>query len=264
QPRGVDWQIQHLLLTNDDGKLSAQGWWRAAGRAQQTTLDADLDITDAGRYLARFGLPDAIRGAPTKVHGQLGWAGGPQAFDYPTLSGAFSIQAGQGRFTKLDPGAGKLLGVLSLQSLQRRLTLDFRDLFGEGFAFDEITGDMRIQNGIMKSDNLRIGGPAARVAISGETDIAKETQQLKVRVQPTLSAGVSVGAAVLLLANPIVGAAVAAGSLLAQKVMQDPIEQMFSYEYAVSGGWTDPQVERTGRQAATVVGPAAAAENGGK
>ncbi|TMH62852.1 MAG: TIGR02099 family protein [Betaproteobacteria bacterium] len=264
QPRGADWQIQRLLLTNDDGKLSAQGWWRAAGRAQQTTLDAELDITDTSRYLARFGLPDAVRGAPTKVHGQLAWAGGPQAFDYPTLSGAFGIQAGQGRFTKLDPGAGKLLGVLSLQSLQRRLTLDFRDLFGEGFAFDEITGDVRIQNGIMKSDNLRIAGPAARVAISGEADIAKETQQLKVRVQPTLSAGVSVGAAVLLLANPIVGAAVGAGSLLAQKVLQDPIEQIFAYEYAVSGGWTDPQVERTGRQPAAVVGPAAAAENGGK
>ncbi|HEX9277794.1 MAG TPA: YhdP family protein [Casimicrobiaceae bacterium] len=264
QPRGADWQIQRLLLTNDDGKLSAQGWWRAAGRAQQTTLDAELDITDAGRYLARFGLPDAVRGAPTKVRGQLGWAGGPQAFDYPTLSGAFSIHAAQGQFTKLDPGAGKLLGVLSLQSLQRRLTLDFRDLFGEGFAFDEITGDVRIQNGIMKSDNLRIAGPAARIAISGEADIAKETQQLKVRVQPTLSAGVSVGAAVLLLANPIVGAAVGAGSLLAQKVLQDPIEQIFSYEYAVSGGWTDPQVERTGRQAANVARPAAAAENGGK
>jgi uncharacterized protein (TIGR02099 family) len=264
QPRGADWQIQRLLLTNDDGKLSAQGWWRAAGRAQQTTLDAELDIADAGRYLARFGLPDAVRAAPTKVHGQLGWAGGPQAFDYPTLSGAFSIKAGQGQFTKLDPGAGKLLGVLSLQSLQRRLTLDFRDLFGEGFAFDEITGDVRIQNGIMKSDNLRIVGPAARVAISGEADIAKETQRLKVRVQPTLSAGVSVGAAVLLLANPIVGAAVGAGSLLAQKVLQDPIEQIFSYEYAVSGGWTDPQVERTGRQPAAVVGPAAAAESGGK
>jgi uncharacterized protein YhdP len=81
-------------------------------------------------------------------------------------------------------------------------------------------------------------------------------------VQPTLSAGVSMGAAVLLLANPIVGAAVGAGSLLAQKVLQDPIEQIFSYEYAVSGSWTDPRVERTGRQPAKVVGPAAAAEGG--
>jgi uncharacterized protein (TIGR02099 family) len=260
QPLGADWQIQRVLLSNDDGKLSAQGWWRAAGRVQQTTLDAELDVVDAGRYLARFGLPDAVRGAASKIRGQVTWAGGPQAFDYPTLSGAFSIQSGQGQFIKLDPGAGKLLGVLSLQSLQRRLTLDFRDLFGEGFAFDEVSGDVRIQNGIMKSDNLRIVGPAARVAISGEADIAHETQQLKVRVQPTLSASLSVGAGVLLLANPIVGAAVAAGSLLAQKVLQDPFEQIFSYEYAVSGSWSDPVVERTGRQASTVVGPAAAAE----
>jgi uncharacterized protein (TIGR02099 family) len=34
QPRGADWQIQRLLLTNDDGKLSAQGWWRARRRAR--------------------------------------------------------------------------------------------------------------------------------------------------------------------------------------------------------------------------------------
>jgi uncharacterized protein YhdP len=52
--------------------------------------------------------------------------------------------------------------------------------------------------------------------------------------------------------------------LLAQKVLQDPIEQMFSYEYTVSGSWTDPQVERTGRQAAKVIGPAAAAEGGSR
>ena len=82
--------------------------------------------------------------------------------------------------------------------------------------------------------------------ISGEANIAHETQQLKVRVQPTLSASVSVGAALLLLANPIVGAAVAAGSLLAQKVMRDPVEQMFALEYSVSGSWSSPHVERAG------------------
>jgi uncharacterized protein (TIGR02099 family) len=251
QPKGADWQIERLQLDNDEGKLSANGWWRASQRTQLTTLDAALDINDAGKYLARFGLPDAVRGAASKIHGQVAWAGGPEAFDYPTLSGAFRIDSSAGQFTKLDPGVGKLLGVLSLQSLQRRLSFDFKDLFGEGFAFDEVTGDVRIENGVMKSDNVRIVGPAARVSISGETDIAKETQQLKVRVQPTLSAGVSVGAAVLLLANPIIGAAVGAGSLLAQKVLQDPIEQMFSYEYTIGGSWSDPLVERSGRQPAT-------------
>jgi uncharacterized protein YhdP len=252
QPKGADWQIERLQLDNDDGKLSANGWWRASQRTQLTTLDAELDVHDAGKYLARFGLPDAIRGAASKVRGQVAWAGGPEAFDYPTLSGAFRIDCAAGQFIKVDPGVGKLLGVLSLQALQRRLSFDFRDLFGEGFAFDQLTGDVRIENGVMKSDNVRIVGPAARVAISGETDLAKETQQLKVRVQPTLSASVSVGAAMLLLANPIIGAAVGAGSLLAQKVLQDPIEQIFSYEYVVSGNWTDPVVEHVGRQPASL------------
>jgi uncharacterized protein (TIGR02099 family) len=258
QPLGTDWQIQHVRLANDDGSLSAQGWWRVAGRAQQTNLDAELNVVDTGRYLARFGLPDAVTGAASKIRGQVSWAGGPQAFDYPTLSGNFSIQSGPGQFIKVDPGVGKLLGVLSLQSLTRRFALDFRDLFGEGFAFDEITGDVHIQNGVMKSDNLSIVGPAARVAISGEADIARETQQLKVRVQPTLSASLSAGAALLMIANPIIGAAVGAGSWLAQKVLQDPFEQMFSFEYVVSGSWSNPHVERTGHQESTVLGPAGA------
>ena len=256
QPNQSDWRIESLKLSSEDGRLEAEGWWRGGGRNPVTELNTDLDVRDARQYLARFGMPDAVSGAPTRIRGHLAWAGNPTEFDYPTLSGELHLQTGSGQFTKLDPGLGKLLGVLSLQSLKRRLTFDFQDLFGEGFAFDEITGDVRLQDGIMKSDNLRIIGPSARVAIAGETDIAHETQRLKVRVQPTLSGTVSVGAAALLLANPILGAAVGAGSLLAQTVLKDPIEQIFAYEYAVAGRWSDPTVERIARTAATDAGSA--------
>ena len=73
------------------------------------------------------------------------------------------------------------------------------------------------------------------------------------RVQPALSSGVSAGAALLFLANPLVGAAVGAGSLLAQKVLSDPIEQMFSYDYDVTGSWSDPVVTREGAASATAL-----------
>ena len=256
QPSESDWRIESLKLSSDDSNLVASGWWRGAGRAPRTQLDTDLEVRDAGKYLARFGMPDAVRGGKTHIHGQLEWSGSPQDFDYPTLNGMFRVETGSGQFVKLDPGLGKLLGVLSLQALKRRLTFDFQDLFGEGFAFDEITGDVRIQDGVMKSDNLKIVGPSARVLIAGETDIASETQKLRVRVQPTLSGTISVGAAALLLANPILGAAVGAGTLFAQTAMKDPIEQMFAYEYAVSGSWSDPLVARTGRSPPTAAVPA--------
>jgi uncharacterized protein YhdP len=100
----------------------------------------------------------------------------------------------------------------------------------------------------MTTDNLALSGPAAKVHLAGDVDLKHETQQLSVRVQPSLSTAVSTGAGAaavaLLAANPLVGAAVGAGTLIAQKIMQDPIEQMFSYEYAVRGSWSEPVVER--------------------
>jgi len=244
RPRGSEWRIDRLVLANDNGRLEAEGAWRVLDRAQQTKLDIILDVKEAGGFLATFGYPDSVQGAPTKIDGQLVWAGAPHEFDFPTLSGTFHIGVGAGRFTRIEPGLGKLIGVLSLQALPRRVSLDFRDVFSEGFAFDEINGNVRITNGVMATSNLKLAGPAAKVEISGETDLAKETQRLSVRVQPALSSSVSAGAALLFLANPIVGAVVGAGSLLAQTIMHDPIEKIFSYEYAVSGSWSDPIVTR--------------------
>ena len=205
-----------------------------------------LVAEDAGAFLDRFGYPVAVRNAPTKITGNLAWAGAPNDFDYPSLTGKLTLRTGAGQFTKIDPGIGKLLGVLSLQALPRRITLDFRDVFSEGFAFDDINGDFRIQKGLMHTDNLKLEGPAAQVTLTGNIDLARETQQLDVRVKPALSSTFSAGAAVLFLANPIVGAAVGAGTLLAQKLLNNPLDQIFSYDYRVTGSWSDPQVERVG------------------
>ena len=141
---------------------------------------------------------------------------------------------------KVKPGVGRLLGVLSLQSLPRRISLDFRDVFSDGFAFDAINGSAKIAQGVATTDNLAMTGPAASVAIAGRADLAKETQDLTVRVVPVLGDSVAVAAGVALL-NPIVGA----GALIAQRLFKDPLGQMFSYEYQVTGSWEDPKVVRT-------------------
>ncbi len=252
QPVGPDWRIQKLSLANPDGSIDANGWWRVRGEHQQTVLDATVDVKDAGGYLTRFGYGDLVREAPTDIKGKLQWTGAPNDFDFPTLTGNFTMHSGAGRFTKIDPGIGKLLGVLSLQALPRRITLDFQDIFSEGFAFDDINGDIRIDDGLMHTENLKLVGPAASVAIKGDIELAKETQRLLVRVQPSLSSSVSAGAAVLFIANPLVGAAVGAGALLAQKLFNNPLDQMFSYEYRVSGPWADPVVVRVNGEVATM------------
>jgi uncharacterized protein YhdP len=205
---------------------------------QRTDLEVKLDVRDAARFLARHGVPEGMRGGAGKLEGQLNWVGGPQDFDYPTLNGKFSVNVTRGQFTKVEPGIGKLLGILNLDALARRLTLDFRDVTAEGYSFDEMSGDVAVRNGVMRTSNLRIVGPAAKVEISGEADIAKETQHLRIRVQPSMTGGLAAAAAAATV-NPIIGA----GVLLGSTILKDPIGKLFAGEYEVTGTWVEPRVE---------------------
>jgi uncharacterized protein YhdP len=168
----------------------------------------------------------------------LSWNGTPFAIDFPSLDGSLTILASGGQFNRLEPGAGRLLGILSLQSLPRRITLDFRDVFSEGFAFDSIGGEVKLSRGVMASTALSIQGPAAKILMSGSVNLPQETQNIKVRVQPAIGESLSVGA--ILLAHPAAGAI----AYLVQKLLRDPIDQAFAYEYSVTGTWADPKVDK--------------------
>jgi uncharacterized protein (TIGR02099 family) len=237
EPKG--WRLDKLELASAEGTLSASGLWDPARGAGRTQLDVKAEVKDVGKYLERFGQPDTVARGTATLSGSVEWAGPVYRIDYATLAGSLELKAERGQFVKVQPGVGRLLGVLSLQSLPRRMSLDFRDVFSEGFAFDSIAGSAKIVQGVATTDNLAMTGPAANVAIAGRADLAKETQDLTVRVVPVLGDSVAVAAGVALL-NPIVGA----GALIAQRLFKDPLGQMFAYEYQVTGSWVDPKVIR--------------------
>ena len=239
---GRDWRIEKLTLTTPDSHLSADGLWQVSGAQQRTNLNMNLEISDVGKYLERVGYPGSMLRGNAKLTGKLAWAGNPQTIDYPSLTGEVSLLAEKGQFLKIEPGIGKLLGILSLQALPRRITLDFRDVFSDGFAFDKITGTASVVKGVLHTQDFAMLGPSAHVAMSGNIDLARETQALKVRVVPSVGDTLSV-ASMLMLANPVTGVA----SFLAQRLFKDPLGQVFAFEYAVSGTWADPKVEKAAR-----------------
>jgi len=132
--------------------------------------------------------------------------------------------------------------VLSLQSLPRRLALDFRDLFEEGFAFDNVSGDVLIQQGVASTNNLRMRGVQAAVLMEGRTDLEHETQDLRVIVVPEINAGTAS------LAYAAINPAIGLGTFLAQVFLRKPLMQASTREFHVSGGWDDPKVERVQRK----------------
>jgi uncharacterized protein YhdP len=177
-----------------------------------------------------------------KMEGQVAWIGSPLALDYPSMSGNFNVNIESGQFLKVDPGFGKLLGVLSLQSLPRRLTLDFRDVFTEGFSFDFVRGDVKIEQGVAMTNNLQMKGVNAAVLMEGSANIAKETQDLKVVVVPEINAGTaSLVAAVI---NPVIGLT----TFLAQLALRGPIIDAATQEFQITGSWTDPKITKVARK----------------
>ncbi|HSN40802.1 MAG TPA: YhdP family protein, partial [Burkholderiales bacterium] len=245
-----DWRIEKLRITNPDSTFTADGTWQSRLDQPRTQINLQLETDDIGKLLTRLGYPEGVRGGSAKLHGALAWPGGPQDIGYPALSGNLVLEASQGQFVKLEPGIGKLLGILSLQALPRRITLDFRDIFSEGFAFDQVFGAVKLSGGLAKTESFLIQGPSARVLMSGSVDLVRETQALRIRVTPGLSDGVSIAGA--LLGGPVAGVA----AFLAQKVLKDPLDQIASYEYDVTGTWVNPQVSKIERQSAPEPGGA--------
>lgn len=240
-----DWRLDRLVLKSPDATLSASGKWAPeAGQApRRTELDWKMDVTDAGKLLERLGQGQVLRGGKGVLTGKVGWSGSPLSPDYASMGGQLNVEMEKGQFLKAEPGVGRLLGVLSLQSIPRRLMLDFRDVFSEGFAFDSVTGDIRIAKGVARSDNLRMKGLQAAVLMEGSADLSAETQDLHVLVLPEINAG---GAA---LAYAAVNPAIGLGAFLAQWLLRKPLAAASSEEFRVTGTWSDPRIEQLPRRA---------------
>ncbi|MEO5607970.1 MAG: AsmA-like C-terminal region-containing protein, partial [Polaromonas sp.] len=252
---GREWRLNKFNILLPEATLTASGSWggapagapRSAARPRserrRAVMDFRLDIADSGELLKRFGMPGVIRRGKGRLEGQVAWSGSPLSLDYPSLNGQFNVNVESGQFMKADPGIAKLLGVLSLQSLPRRLTLDFRDVFSQGFAFDFVRGDVTIAQGVAQTGNLRMSGVNAAVLMDGSADLARETQHLKVVVVPELDAGTA--SLIATVINPAIGL----GSFLAQLFLRRPLTEAATQEFQIDGTWSDPKITKIDRKA---------------
>jgi uncharacterized protein YhdP len=270
-----EWRLNKLRLSMPEAEFNASGSWavyqelseaperaapaRAAasgarGERRRTLMDFRLDMADAGGLLNRLGMPGLVRAGQGRMEGQAYWMGSPMALDYPTLGGKFNINVESGQFLKAEPGIAKLMGVLSLQALPRRLALDFRDVFTDGFSFDFVRGDVQVDQGIAMTNNLQMKGVNAGVLMEGHVDLARETQELRVVVVPEINAGTA--SLIATWINPAVGL----GTFLAQMILRGPMIAATTQEFRISGSWTDPQMAKV--DAAAPAEPAASSPQG--
>lgn len=250
RPQPDGWQITRLNLSNPDGTLAVSGQWLAQATPNVVTLQGELNSSNLDGVLTRMGYPRALQRGKGQIAGQVGWQGSLTQPDLSTLNGQLTLSAEDGQFEKINPSMGRLLSLLSLQALPRRLKLDFRDIFSEGFAFNTLEGKVKLDKGTLRTDDMEMSSAAARITLRGEVSLPDNRQRLRVRVEPHLSESLAIvtGAALL---HPITGLITYA----AQKLLQNPFGKIFAYDYDISGSLSDPVIRKVGRVVTEAVAP---------
>tara|TARA_B110000971_G_scaffold218774_1_gene258296 strand:- start:1892 stop:5785 length:3894 start_codon:yes stop_codon:yes gene_type:complete len=229
------WNIDHFLINRGNAPISGDGYWSSESESPQTSINFDWKIPSAEHTLDKLGYPNLIKnGKNGNLTGNLNWDGSPFNFDSNKISGNFLLRIADGTILESEPGVARLFGLLTLQNLPRRLSLDFSDIFRKGFIFDSITANVKADNGILYSDNFKMSGPAAEVLMDGQVSIVDQTQDLHVLVKPRVSDSLSLAA---LVGGPLVGAA----AYIVQKMLKDPLNKILTSEYQLIGTWEEPE-----------------------
>ncbi|EHQ51630.1 hypothetical protein ECTPHS_02991 [Ectothiorhodospira sp. PHS-1] len=246
EPRPDGLGIRVLSLVDGEGltRGRAEGHWlRRDDDAHETLLRVDLESEDLGRSLGLLGFQPVFRGGKAGLQARLQWPDTPAHPDWSTLEGEGRVRVEDGRLTEVDPGAGRLLGLFSLDLLPRRLALDFRDFFQRGFAFDHLEGAFQLGQGNVRTQDLSIQGPAARIRIQGRTGVEARDYDQTITVTPSVKSTLPLAGA--LLGGPVAGLAV----FVFDRVLGvgERIDEAARVEYRVTGDWSSPRVEAVAR-----------------
>ena len=242
------WLLDYCKIQSPDYLLTIQGDWTRDGKQNNTRLQADLQLSDLGKALARWNIIPAVEAHRGNVLFKGGWPGAPHDFSLNKVSGDVQISLKSGRITNLDKateeklGLGKLLSVLSLQTIPRRLKLDFSDLSKGGYSFDEFKGSFVLKNGVMSTQDSYIDGPVAYASMKGDLDLVKHLYDVDLRVSPYIMA--SLPLVVTIAGGPIAGPIAGIATWVASKLINKGMQQISAYTYKISGPWLDPVVQQ--------------------
>ncbi len=235
-PDDSGYRLNNVLLRGEHHTLTGTaGWFRDPGHRTELAIDVRSD--DMGGLMSGLGYQDIIRGGSGRASFDLHARSVPMPLDLETLSGDVSLRLRDGHLTQVEPGAGRVFGLLSVANLPRRLMFNFGDVFDEGFAFDRIDGEFLIEDGIATPGMLAMDGPAARVEATGPLDLKERTYDQLVTVTPRASATLPI------LGGVFGGPPGAAAMLLAQQVFSGGVDRVAQLRYQVTGPWADPVIE---------------------
>ena len=236
--------FEEIEFAKPEMNITGSGVWEKPFGRNKSYFTINVKADKLHKMLDTFGYDAAaIKAGKTRISIDAGWEGSPDEFSLDKLAGTFDLRVKKGQLLEVSPAAGRLFGLLSIQTLPRRLTLDFTDLFGKGLAFDKLTGSFNIANGNAYTNDLHLSGPSVDVLISGRTGLSDQDYDQLVTVTPQIADNLPLASALL---GPV-GIGVGAVLYLVGNMFEsinDNIDKMLRYQYTIKGSWYNPKIEK--------------------
>jgi uncharacterized protein YhdP len=236
-------KLNKLNIHSPDMNFNSSGRWNYAKNKSNSRIKVSLQSNNLGKLFKRLGLAAIINNGKSDVKGSLNWSGTPFDFSLARLNGNLNIYLKDGSIADVEPGAGRVVGLLSLSELPRRLMLDFSDMFKKGLVFDEIKGNVSLEGGNAYSKEIYVESAGADVTLEGRTGLVKRDYDQLVTVIPKVGETLPVASGVLF------GSQIGALVLLFEKLMGKEIEKAAARKYKVTGSWEKPLIERIDKPA---------------
>jgi uncharacterized protein YhdP len=244
-PDGEGMHFESVESTSDQIAVRASGDWLVEGDGQQrSSFVINITSESLGGLLDSMGIDAAMSGGQTVVDLDAWWPGPPSAFSMQNVNGALSVGIIEGHIDHAQPGAGRLLGLISLQALPRRLAMDFRDVFASGLSFDQAAGSFKLSDGVASTDDFEVRSTAAVIKVSGATDLGNKAYDQVIVIEP------GVGSTLPLIGAWALGPGGAAAGLALQGLLKKPLGRVVQVQYSLTGPWADPVIEPISAQQA--------------
>lgn len=237
-PDGI--RFDEIKINASHMDLSGEGSWLLRQGNQHTNMLLTINSDDVGSMITQLGYKGVIKHGTGRAILQVNWPDAPNRFDFAKLNGTLGSVILDGTISDVEPGAGRLLGLMSLTELPRRLLLDFSEL-KQGLNFKQIVAQLDIVDGDSFTENLHIISPIALIDIDGRTGLAKRDYDLDVSVAPNVSTTLPV------ISWLAWGGQIGALTFLIDQLFGDEFNESIATQYRVSGSWEHPEIKKIPR-----------------
>ncbi|SHO55608.1 YhdP family protein [Vibrio quintilis] len=239
QGKVLSWK--KIDITSGTNEVHATGEWTLDGDRSHTKLNLSLKGENNSDLMERFGITSGIQKAPFSMTTLAEWEGAPWSMQLNTLQGEISSELGKGTVSDVS-GAARLLGIFSLDSIIRKMQLDFSDVFDKGMAFDSIEGKGTISQGIFVTNNISMDAVAGDMQIKGIVDLNTRMIDAEVHFVPDITSGIPVLSAFAVTPQTAL-------YVLAITTVISPVVEVFTeVDYSVKGPIDNPVVKEISRR----------------